>query len=307
MSRGDPLEDPRQRPLVLLADDWRDFELIDSGDGRKLERYGSLRFIRPEPQALWRPSLPPAAWQADGIFDADETESGRWRFEGPVPESWVLKWQGLRFAARCTPFRHLGFFPEQAPHWNWCSTQLAGRAEQPRVLNLFGYTGLASLAAAASGAAVTHVDASKKSITYAVENQKLSGLEERPIRWIVDDAMKFVRREVRRGRRYDGIILDPPKYGRGAKGEIWRLEEQLPELLALCRELLSDQPAFLLLSVYAIRLSYLAIQQAVAEALAPLDGIVRGGEMALLESSGGRLLPTAIFARWEPGSSTSSG
>ncbi len=292
--------DERRNPLVLVADDWKDFELLDSGDGRKLERYGRLRFIRPEPQALWRPSLPAEAWRADGTFDADETDSGRWRFDGEVPENWTLSWRGLRFAARCTPFRHLGFFPEQAPHWNWCGDQLAARSSQPKVLNLFGYTGLASLAAAASGAAVTHVDASKKSITYAVENQKLSALEERPIRWIVDDAMKFVRREVRRGRRYDGIILDPPKYGRGAKGEVWRLEVHLPELLALCRDLLSEEPACLLLTVYAIRLSYLSIQQAVAEALAPFGGLVTAGEMALPETSGGRLLPTAIFARWSP-------
>ena len=292
--------DERRNPLVLVADDWKDFELLDSGDGRKLERYGRLRFIRPEPQALWRQSLPAEAWRADGTFDADETDSGRWRFDGEVPENWTLSWRGLRFAARCTPFRHLGFFPEQAPHWNWCGDQLAARSSQPKVLNLFGYTGLASLAAAASGAAVTHVDASKKSITYAVENQKLSALEERPIRWIVDDAMKFVRREVRRGRRYDGIILDPPKYGRGAKGEVWRLEVHLPELLALCRDLLSEEPAFLLLTVYAIRLSYLSIQQAVAEALAPFGGLVTAGEMALPETSGGRLLPTAIFARWSP-------
>lgn len=293
-------QDPRLQPLVLIADDWRDFELVDSGDGRKLERYGRYRFVRPEPQALWRPSLPLEAWSADGLFDADETDSGRWRFERPVPESWTLGWQGLSFAARCTPFRHLGFFPEQAPHWNWCTERLAECTHQPNVLNLFAYTGLASLAAAAAGAGVTHVDASKKSIGYAVENQKLSGLQDLPIRWIVDDTMKFVRREVRRGRRYDGIILDPPKYGRGAKGEIWRLEEHLPELLDLCRSLLSERPAFLLLTVYAVRLSYLGIQQAVAEALAPLGGSVTAGEMALPETSGGRLLPTAIFARWQP-------
>jgi len=293
-------QDLRLQPAVLVADDWKDFELLDSGDGRKLERYGPYRFIRPEPQALWRPSLPLEAWKADGIFDAEETENGRWRFERKLPESWTLRWQGLRFAARCTPFRHLGFFPEQAPHWNWCSRRLSNCPEPPRVLNLFAYTGLASLAAARSGATVTHVDASKKSIGYAVENQELSGLEERPIRWILDDAMKFVRREVRRGRRYEGIILDPPKYGRGAKGEVWRLEENLPELLVLCRELLSERPAFLLLTVYAIRLSYLAVQQAVAEALAPLGGSILAGEMALPESGGGRLLPTALFVRWAP-------
>ncbi|MDF2097422.1 class I SAM-dependent methyltransferase [Aquibaculum arenosum] len=293
-------EDLRLSPRVLLADDWRDYELVDSGNGHKLERYGRFRFVRPEPQALWSPSLPEEAWSADGVFDADETDSGRWRFDKEVPESWTLGWGPLRFAARCTPFRHLGFFPEQAPHWSWCNEQLSGRETPPKVLNLFAYTGLASLAAASAGAAVTHVDASKKSIGYAVENQKLSGMEEAPIRWIVDDTMKFVRREVRRGRRYDGIILDPPKYGRGAKGEVWRLEDDLPELLELGRQLLSERPAFLLLTVYAVRLSYLAIQQALTEALAPLGGRVEAGEMALPETSGGRLLPTAIFARWRP-------
>ncbi|HZU65052.1 MAG TPA: class I SAM-dependent methyltransferase [Novosphingobium sp.] len=296
------------QPLLLTGEGWADYGLVDSGAGRKLERYGPMRFIRPEPQALWQPRL--ADWQAQGEFvpGADEDGGGRWHFEAPVPgEGWPLAWANgedvVRFTAQCTPFRHLGFFPDMAPVWGWMGEQLAGRSDAS-CLNLFGYTGVGTLALSRFGA-VTHVDASKKSVAQARANAALSGAEQRPIRWIVDDAAKFAAREVRRGKRYDGIILDPPKFGRGPEGEVWRLEEHLPGLIGDCRRLLDADSRFLFLTVYAVRMSSLAIAGLLAEAFADLPGTIEHGDLAVREDARegaeGRLLPTAIFARWRAG------
>ena len=293
-------------PLAtLVTEPWPGYGLLDSGHGRKLERYGPYRFIRPEPQALWSPAA--AEWQADGEFTggADEDGGGRWRLDPRVPASWELSRGALKFRASNTPFRHLGFFPDMAVHWDWMQSQLAAQqianatGPAPSVLNLFGYTGVGSLACAAAGASVTHVDASKKAVAAAQDNQRLSGQGAAPIRWLVDDALKFMRREVRRGKRYDGIILDPPKYGRGPEGEIWELYAGLPELIALSRQLLTPDSAFLVLTVYAVRMSALAIAGLLEEALAGLGGEVVAGEMAVREEARGRLLPTAIFTRWQ--------
>lgn len=284
-------------PLVLAGEGWADYGLVDSGHGRKLERYGSYRFVRPEPQAMWTPRL--ADWDAHGEFvpGSDEDGGGRWRFDKPVPrEGWELAWQDAKFTAQCTPFRHLGFFPDMAPVWDWMGAQLAGRGDAA-ILNLFGYTGVGTLALSEYGQ-VTHVDASKKSVAQARANATLSGLDQRPIRWIVDDAAKFTAREVRRGKRYDGIILDPPKFGRGPEGEVWRLEEHLPGLVADCRKLLDADSRFLFLTVYAVRMSSLAIGGLLAELFADLPGTIEHGDLAVREDGDGRLLPTAIFARW---------
>lgn len=285
---------------TLIAEPWADYGLIDSGHGRKLERYGPYRFVRPDAQALWAPAL--ADWDAHGAFvpGADEDGGGRWTFDRPVPkDGWSLSWRELRFQANCTPFRHLGFFPDMAPVWDWMRGQLAGRTEA-QALNLFGYTGVGTLALTAAGASMVHVDASKKSVAQARENAALSGLGERPVRWIVDDAAKFVAREVRRGRRYDGIILDPPKYGRGPDGEIWRLEEDLAPMIANCRRLLDADSRYLFLTVYAVRLSALALGALLADLFGDLPGVVECGELAVREETRGRLLPTAIWARWRP-------
>jgi 23S rRNA (cytosine1962-C5)-methyltransferase len=281
---------------TLIAEPWADYGLVDSGYGRKLERYGRYRFIRPEPQAMWAPAQ--AKWEADGEFvpGSDEEGGGRWRFDRPVPrEGWELGWEEVRFRAQATPFRHLAFFPDMAPQWAWMRGFLHEGSE---ALNLFGYTGVGTLAMAAAGARLTHVDASKKSVEAGKENARLSGLAERPIRWLVDDAAKFAAREVRRGRRYDGIILDPPKYGRGPEGEVWKLEEGLPGLIADCRRLLDGDSRFLVLTVYAVRMSALAIGELLKQALGDLGGRVECGDMAVREEARGLLLPTAIFARW---------
>ncbi len=282
--------------LTMVTEGWDDYGLIDSGHGRKLERYGKRRFIRPEPQAMWAPALD--NWDADGEFlpGADEDGGGRWEINGRLPENgWPLHWRDVTFQASCTPFRHLGFFPDMSPVWDWMRGQIAPEQE---VMNLFGYTGVGSLALAGAGAKVTHVDASKKSVEAGKRNAVLSGMEDKPIRWMIDDAAKFTAREGRRGRRYDGIILDPPKYGRGPNGEIWRLEEGLPGLLQDCRALLDENSKFLFLTVYAIRMSALSIGELMRQMMQDLGGTVECGELAVREESRGLLLPTAIFARW---------
>jgi len=285
------------RPLILTGEGWSDYGLVDSGQGRKLERYGPYCFIRAEPQALWAPRL--GGWDAHGEFvpGSDEDGGGRWQYARPVPrDGWELGWDDVRFTAQCTPFRHLGFFPDMAPVWSWMGEQLAGKPDSA-TLNLFGYTGVGTLALSEHGP-VTHVDASKKSVAQARANAALSGMAARPLRWIVDDAAKFAAREVRRGKRYDGIILDPPKFGRGPEGEVWRLEEHLPGLVADCRRLLDADSRFLFLTVYAVRMSSLAIGGLLAELFADLPGTIEHGDLAVREDGDGRLLPTAIFARW---------
>jgi 23S rRNA (cytosine1962-C5)-methyltransferase len=283
---------------TLIGEPWADYGLLDSGHGRKLERYGRFRFIRPEPQAMWAPAS--AEWKADAEFipGSDEEGGGRWEYSGPVPrEGWPLKWDDVAFTAQTTPFRHLGFFPDMAPVWNWMRERLDG-VEDAEALNLFGYTGVGTLALASQGVKMVHVDASKKSVEGARANAQLAGLADKPVRWMVDDATKFAAREVRRGRRYDGILLDPPKFGRGPEGEVWRLEEGLPGLVADCRQLLDEKSKFLFLTVYAVRMSALAIGELISQAFADLPGTVETGELAVREEARGLLLPTAIWARW---------
>ncbi|MEZ5709520.1 MAG: class I SAM-dependent methyltransferase [Blastomonas sp.] len=297
------MADYHPEPILLIGEPREDYRLIDSGDGRKLEGYGRYRFIRPEPQAMWSPRLDD--WQADGEFvpASDEDGGGRWQLEPHVPaDGWPLQWEEVRFTAINTPFRHLGFFPDMDPVWRWLRGHLdavteAGR--QAEALNLFGYTGVGTLALAATGARLTHVDASKKSVGQARANAELSGLSDLPVRWLIDDAAKFAAREVRRQRRYDAILLDPPKFGRGPTGETWRLEQDLPGLIADCGRLLDDSSRALFLTVYAVRMSALALGELLNDHLGHLPGRIEVGELAVREESAGRMLPTAIFARWE--------
>ncbi len=287
-----------EQPLVLEGSAWEDYGLVDSGDGRKLERYGPYRFIRPEPQAMWQPRFSQWEAQAEFVPGSDDDGGGRWLYDNPVPaEGWPLNWREIKFTAQCTPFRHLGFFPDMAPVWDWMREQLDGQTDA-QTLNLFGYTGVGSLALSQYGP-VTHVDASKKSVAQAQANAQLAGMENRSIRWLVDDAAKFTAREVRRERRYDGIILDPPKFGRGPKNETWRIEDCLAPLVGDCRDLLDEKSHFLFLTVYAVRMSSLALGGLLAEQFAGLPGTIEHGDLAVREEGeGGRLLPTAIFARW---------
>jgi len=289
----------RRDPVLMVGEGWEGgYRLLDSGHGRKLENFGQYAFIRPEPQAMWSPRM--ADWQAAGEFipGSDEDGGGRWQLDQSLPEDgWPVSWNEVTFSAQPTPFRHLQFFPDMAPVWDWMREQLSGTTEA-ETMNLFGYTGVGSLALSQHGR-VTHVDASKKSVAQARENAALSGMEDRPIRWLVDDAAKFTAREVRRGNRYDGIILDPPKFGRGPKNETWRLEENLPALLADCRKLLDRDSKFLFLTVYAVRMSSLALAGLVDELFADMPGTIEHGDLAVQETGeSGRLLPTAIFARW---------
>jgi 23S rRNA (cytosine1962-C5)-methyltransferase len=312
---------------VLDSQNWQDYELLDTGDGLKLERFGPYTFIRPEVQAMWKQALPDHEWEkAHATFQPTSEESGgHWVFKKKVDERWKMSYDlapasftkitpeagykkehQIRFWAMTTPGRHLGVFPETAPHWDFITQVLQKNPARPdqvqsspvKVLNLFGYTGLASLTAAASGAQVTHVDASKKSISWARENQALSKLEDKPIRWIVDDALKFTEREGRRGAKYDGLILDPPKFGRGPKGEVWEVYKSLPGLLEACRAILSDRPLFVIVTAYAIKTSAFHIGQALQSVTGGFKGIMEGGELVIRESSAGRLLSQAAYARW---------
>jgi 23S rRNA (cytosine1962-C5)-methyltransferase len=274
-----------------------DYALLDSGGGRKLERFGGIVVDRPEPQALWSRHLGADVWAAaHGVFSAsaDDEEKGKWRLDKAVPESWPVRVGDVVTTCRLKGLWHVGLFPEQTPHWDWMLGEI-GRVcgTRPRVLNLFAYTGAASLLAARAGAEVTHVDASKAAIQWAKENQAESGLGEAPIRWILDDALKFAAREVRRGRKYDGVILDPPKFGRGPKNEVWDLFHSLPEMLALCRDLVKPG-GFGILTAYAIRASFLSLQRICADVIGTE---IEAGELALNDRGGG-LVPTSLFCRW---------
>ena len=290
---------------LLEASNWRDYELLDSGDGLKMERFGKYIFSRPESQAMWSRALPASEWNnVHAVFQPSGEESGgHWDFKKRVDEKWVMSYplpqlSDIKFSAMTTPGRHLGVFPEVASHWDFMADTVRKAGRQPNILNLFGYTGLASLAAAAAGASVTHVDASKKSVTWARENQELSGLKERPIRWVVEDAVKYVQREAKRGVKYDGIILDPPKFGRGPKGEIWEVYKSLPNLLDMCRACLSDSPLFVIVTVYAVRASAIHVAQAVDEMMKKYKGETDSGELVTREKSANRLLSQAVYARW---------
>lgn len=280
---------------------WPDYELLDSGDGAKLERFGSFLLNRPEPEAIWKPALAENEWgKADAIFIAGRgDESGQWQLRTKMPERWSINFGKIKFWLQLSSSRHIGVFPEQVVQWEWILKQSTPANSRPaKVLNLFGYSGIASLAAASAGAQVTHVDASPKAVRWARENQELSGLANAPIRWIVDDAVKFVRREIKRGNRYDGLILDPPKFGRGPKGEVWEFYKLLPALLEDCRSVLSNNPHYLLLTAYAVKASSLTLLEVIEELMSSFSGTASAGELLLHEKSAGRYLSKAIFAYW---------
>ncbi len=288
-------------PLILEVAPNDDYALLDSGAGRKLEQYGPYRIVRPEGQAIWQPAWPAKEWErADAVFtgDTDEEGMGRWRFpKAPLGETWPMRHDGIDYLGRFTSFRHVGVFPEQASHWDHMAALIREAKRPVKVLNLFGYTGLASLVAARAGAEVTHVDASKKAVQWARENQEIARLSDKPIRWIVDDAVKFAEREERRGSRYDIVLFDPPAYGRGPKGEVWQLFEDLPALADLCRAILTPKPLAVVLTAYSIRASFFAIHALMRDTFAGMGGTVESGELVIREKSAGRALSTSLFSR----------
>ena len=271
---------------------WEDYELLDSGENIKLERFGAITLVRPETQALWKKQHSELWASAHAEFQFHNKKGG-WEMQKSVPESWELVFENIRFSARLTSFKHVGVFPEQAPNWRWLRDVVR---PDMKVLNLFGYTGIASLVAAKAGAQVTHVDASKQSLDWAHENARLSGLGEDKVRWILDDALAFVKRELRREVKYDGIVLDPPVFGRGTKGEVWRIEEDFPKLLEALKELLSDKPgAFSLVNGYAAGYSPPSFAQTVEDVF---NVPVQAGELHIKESTSERVIPSGIYVRF---------
>jgi 23S rRNA (cytosine1962-C5)-methyltransferase len=280
----------------LVPTEWRDYELIDSGEGEKLERFGQYIMARPDPRAIWNKKDINLWKKADAVF-ADE----KWTFRNEPPEIWPVSYKKIKFMLKPTDFKHVGIFPEQAVNWDWISKIINDQISMIKdrslikILNLFAYTGGATMAAALAGAQVTHVDASRPAMMWASENATLSGIAKDRIRWIQDDVMKFVQREIRRGVKYDAIIMDPPRFGRGVAGEIWKLEYDLPKLVWSCKQILSETPLFWLLNGYTADLSHLALENLLADAVGQA---VESGELGLKQSAGGRILPAGIWARW---------
>ena len=294
---------------TFYSTDWEDYQLLDTGEGKKLERFGKYTFVRPYEDAFWKKSLSKEEWdKADGIFFSSKggkgalsslkKSPGGWKIDKKIDSKWEVSHKGIKFWAWPTPFRHLGFFPEQASHWSLIEDRIKNAGRKIKFLNIFGYTGVASLFALRAGADVTHLDASKQTLSNAKENQELSGLEELPMRVILDDAMKFIDREIKRGNKYDAIIMDPPKFGRGPKGEIWKIEENLPDLLSKIRKILSDKPLFVILTSYATETSSLSIGYALKEMMKDFEGNVESGELCVLEKSNNRAVPLANTAVW---------
>lgn len=284
--------------LTLVTKNTGGYELLDTGRGEKLERFGEIVLARPDPQALWEKTLGENEWaKALGVYSR-ESKEGRGKWLGNIPKEWQIEFGGLQFLVKPTSFKHTGLFPEQLSNWEWMVATLKCASKQPSVLNLFGYTGGATLAVAQAGANVCHVDASKTAVAWARENATLSGLAEKPIRWIIEDVLLFMKREIKRGVKYDAIIMDPPSFGRGPKDEVWKIEESFLELIHLCAGLLSDNPLFVLINGYAAGYSSLAFAYNLEQFGQKFGGKIEHGELAIAQSNSERLLPCGIFARW---------
>jgi 23S rRNA (cytosine1962-C5)-methyltransferase len=286
--------------IEIWSDDWNEYELLDSGNYRRLEKYGDLIIVRSEPRAWWRPELPDSEWdKADALYEKEE-DKGDWEFRKKVPESRAMKFDDIQLKMKMTRMsKHVGVFPEQSTQWRWLRQKIASANRPIKVLNLFAYTGMSTLVAASAGASVTHVDGSKVAITWANENAEQSGLKEKPIRWMLDDALKFVKREVRRGNKYDAIIMDPPAFGRGPKGEVWKVEDSISDLLDNCRQLLSNDPLFIFMTMYSIEASSISLGNLLSDSVKELGGAIRKGELVLKPKRGGKWLPLSLFALWE--------
>lgn len=283
---------------VEYPDTLPDYTLLDSGNGEKLEMFSGYTIIRPDPRAIWQKSKVGSAWDsADAKFVRTGPDNGSWNIVNQSPTPWHFHYKDCTFLLRPTNFKHVGIFPEQAVNWNWMTHIIGNRT--PTLLNLFAYTGAATIIAAKHGAQVTHVDSVKSTISWAHENYTLSHADPDRVRWIEDDAYKFATREIKRGKTYDGIIMDPPRFGRGNHGEIWKLENDLPKLLAAVKQILSPNPLFMLINAYTADMSSLVLQHLMSDVMKGRDGTITSGELATKELSSGRLLPQGIFARWE--------
>ena len=284
---------------MWIADQWKDYEVLDTSGGEKLERWGDYLLVRPDPQVIWNTPKDLPGWRKmNGHYYRSSKGGGEWEFFD-LPKQWEIAYKDLRFNLKPFSFKHTGLFPEQAVNWDWFSGKIKNAGRPVKVLNLFAYTGGATLAAAAAGAAVTHVDASKGMVNWAKENAKSSGLEAAPIRWLVDDCMKFVEREIRRGNHYDGIIMDPPSYGRGPKGEIWKIEDSIYDFIKLCTQILSDAPLFFLVNSYTTGLAPAVLTYMLSTELKRFGGHVDSQEIGLPVTKTGLVLPCGASGRWE--------
>jgi 23S rRNA (cytosine1962-C5)-methyltransferase len=278
---------------LLKTSGWQDYELLDSGNGMRLERFGQYIISKSDPQAIWKPHLSQIEWaKADAKYLEKDWSANS------LPQKWPLGFKNVKFYAKLTPFKHIGVFPEQVLNWEYIEDKISKSQKPINVLNLFGYTGIASLVAANNGAKVTHVDGSKPSIAWARENQALSGLEDKPIRWILDDAVEFTAREARRGNVYDALLMDPPVYGHGPNGEIWDFNQSFPQLLENCQKILSPKPVFVIVNAYAISSSSLMLANMLEDYLGAVQNQIEYGELALEQKSNGRLLSTGLFGRF---------
>ena len=283
-----------ERSTMFLADHWKDYVLLDAGNGMKLERWKGVTLLRPDPQAVW----PMGIHDADAVYHRSSSGGGSWEYRKDLPDSWTIQYRDLRFVVRPTGFKHTGLFPEQAVNWDFMAERIKKHGGPCRVLNLFAYTGGATCALAKAGASVVHVDAAKGMVAWAKDNAKESGLESAPIRYIVDDCVKFVKRELRRGNRYEGILMDPPSYGRGPTGEMWKIENDLYPLVEDCAKLLSDNPAFFLINSYTTGLAPSVLSNVLKNAL-PYGNVV-SDEVGLPIRRDNLVLPCGATGRWTP-------
>lgn len=283
-----------------IANEWKDYEIIDMANGEKLERWGNIKLIRPDPQIIWKNKSFPNEWKnANARYNRSNTGGGAWEYKKRLPESWQVKYKNLTFNIKPMGFKHTGLFPEQAVNWDWMINKIQQSKRNIKVLNLFAYTGGATVACLSAGASVCHVDSSKGMTTWAKENVESSGLRERPVRFIIDDVVKFVQREIRRGNKYDAIVMDPPSYGRGKNGEVWQFENNIADLVELCMQVLSDDPLFFLINSYTTGISSRVLANLLELNMKNHKGKITSGEIGLPMKNSNLVLPCGIYGRWE--------
>lgn len=283
-----------------IARDWKDYEILDMANGEKLERWGNIILIRPDPQIIWKEKTYPEKWKiANAKYSRSNTGGGAWQYKKKLPEAWQIRYKDLTFNIKPMGFKHTGLFPEQAVNWDWMINKIKSEKREIKVLNLFAYTGGATVACSYAGASVVHVDSSKGMVSWAKENIASSGLEKRPVRFIIDDVTKFVQREIRRGNKYDAIIMDPPSYGRGKNGEVWQFENNISDLVELCTQVLSENPLFFLINSYTTGISSKVLENILSLKLKIKKGKLSSGEIGLPMKDSGLVLPCGIYGRWE--------